>query len=484
MVLAIKSGGVNVSHAEVLATGATTERQLGDSFADVFNVKDYGAVGNDSTDDTTNLQAAIDAWTDADIGTLYFPPGRYRTTSELTITLKKNTDPRSKYGMLLSGYGALIRPDADMDYVLTITDVQTGQIPVAEKSFEGLQLFRKSGTSGGLRIDGTATAQGWMSRFVFTKIGVWDVLGNAYQLQGEFFESAFVNCVGRIPDYTEAGIYCIHIAEGIGNISSIDFYGGSFRGGQHVIKLDGADDGFKMFGGTLLQSGKELIKVSGSGTNEFGLHGVHLENAWGGSSAVASGSWNASTNQPVIDLVGSGAIIGCKFLSNRDTNTAMVRTFASDPILVSGCRGIGEFRDCVDISGSANGRITVIATQAETLGGVSANTIKERGSTPPYIAIGCHTDTESIKTLANDATPSLLGKGRLLLTGGTTTITDFDDGVFGQEIVLFSEHAITITDGTNILLHGSANFVMASGDSLTLFQKADGKWHETARMVN
>ena len=88
-----------------------------------------------------------------------------------------------------------------------------------------------------------------------------------------------------------------------------------------------------------------------------------------------------------------------------------------------------------------------------------------------------------IKTLADDATPTVLD-GTVFLTGGTTTITDFDDGVEGQEIEIISEHAITITDGTNIFLNGSANWTMAATDTLTLRQKADGKWYEVARSDN
>ena len=89
-----------------------------------------------------------------------------------------------------------------------------------------------------------------------------------------------------------------------------------------------------------------------------------------------------------------------------------------------------------------------------------------------------------VTALANNATPPIYGGATFFTTGGTTTITDFDNGVLGQTITILSEHAITITDGTNIILHGSANFVMAAADSLTLVLKADNKWYETARMVN
>ncbi len=85
--------------------------------------------------------------------------------------------------------------------------------------------------------------------------------------------------------------------------------------------------------------------------------------------------------------------------------------------------------------------------------------------------------------LADDATPTV-GGATLAKTGGTTTITDFDDGVVGQAFTLLSGHAVTITDGTNILLNGSANFVMAAGDTLTLTMFNDQVWEETARKAN
>ncbi len=88
-----------------------------------------------------------------------------------------------------------------------------------------------------------------------------------------------------------------------------------------------------------------------------------------------------------------------------------------------------------------------------------------------------------INTLDNNATP-IVKKGNIFLTGGTTTITDFDDGLEGQIIRIVSEHAITITDGTNIFLNGSGNFVMAATDTLTLLCKADNKWYELCRSDN
>lgn len=58
----------------------------------VFSIADYGAVGDDTADDTEKIQAAIDAADDAGGGVVFIPSGRYKITDALTmrdyVTLK------------------------------------------------------------------------------------------------------------------------------------------------------------------------------------------------------------------------------------------------------------------------------------------------------------------------------------------------------------------------------------------------------------
>ena len=74
--------GVTPTPDIVIATGSVAARSLADRFADVVNVKDYGAVGNGVTDDTAAIKSAIVAATGS---ILFFPEGIYLVSSELTI---------------------------------------------------------------------------------------------------------------------------------------------------------------------------------------------------------------------------------------------------------------------------------------------------------------------------------------------------------------------------------------------------------------
>ena len=82
-----------------------------------------------------------------------------------------------------------------------------------------------------------------------------------------------------------------------------------------------------------------------------------------------------------------------------------------------------------------------------------------------------------------DATPSV-AKGNLFVSGGTVTISDFDDGIEGQIITFIAEHIVIIRDGSNIFLSGSEDYVMGPSDTLTLVCNADGQWYEVSRSDN
>lgn len=154
----------DVGPGTVKATGSTAARTLRDRFADIVNVKDYGAVGNGTTDDTTAVQAAINAAVLAG-GHVFVPAGTY---------IIKNVELFA--GNVLQGAGRALTK-------LKLAPGLTGSDFLTDRSghpFSGFTVLYSSYPSGGyngnqpldgiaicdLTVDGnystqTATYQGW-----------------------------------------------------------------------------------------------------------------------------------------------------------------------------------------------------------------------------------------------------------------------------------------------------------------------------------
>lgn len=76
----------NLSLAKITATGANTARPLADIAADRINVKNYGAVGDNTVDSTSAFNQAAAVAIARNINTVYAPAGQYKITGSLNFT--------------------------------------------------------------------------------------------------------------------------------------------------------------------------------------------------------------------------------------------------------------------------------------------------------------------------------------------------------------------------------------------------------------
>jgi hypothetical protein len=84
----------------ITATGSTAARSLANRFADVVNVKDFGAVGDGVTDDTAAFQTAANASLH-----IFIPTGSYKITSQILCQTATNIigSGRSSTTIIASG---------------------------------------------------------------------------------------------------------------------------------------------------------------------------------------------------------------------------------------------------------------------------------------------------------------------------------------------------------------------------------------------
>jgi polygalacturonase len=89
------------SFASTLSTLTTDMTKLKNYL--VYNVKEYGATGDGSTDDTTSINNTIAALPSTNC-TLYFPPGIYKVTARLYINAKTNLMIKSDNAVIATSF--------------------------------------------------------------------------------------------------------------------------------------------------------------------------------------------------------------------------------------------------------------------------------------------------------------------------------------------------------------------------------------------
>lgn len=85
-----------------------------------FNVKAFGATGNNSTDDTTAIQNCINACNTAGGGTVYFPASTYKTTKTLQLYSGSTPSIVAYQNVTLQGAGANATTGSIINFTPTV----------------------------------------------------------------------------------------------------------------------------------------------------------------------------------------------------------------------------------------------------------------------------------------------------------------------------------------------------------------------------
>ena len=301
---------------------AAVARTLANRFADVVNVKDFGAVGDGVTDDTAAIQAALDFG-----GTIHFPDGVYISEtlnigSDTYLALSNGAVLKAKSGYMTSGTGNMllditvdssnvsitggtidgnlsagdlaIWPNAagnsvcplatvpNLVYVRSVDNISFTNVRFVNTIASCLRLFGTLGTNEstnfkvvgcyfdnvlGNCIYGAATNL-IVSDCIVNLIG--DIRGtNAGGTLGGFFVGSTFNAIiadNSIRQTTDSSIYIVNDPGGnvsvTGNVITYS--------GKDAIKVLESSSNVTITGNVIVASGKSCIGIFDNGTNDKG----------------------------------------------------------------------------------------------------------------------------------------------------------------------------------------------------------------------
>jgi hypothetical protein len=170
----------NMSGSTAIATGSTTARTLANRFADVVNVKDFGAVGDGVADDTAAIQAAINST--SPFGSVFFPESTYKISSTITLPSSSGYNGLTLFGV---GWGSIIKPTS----AVSIAFQALGDVVFIEKlQFDGVLTTGAAALrfDGGLNNNTISVSNCYFSTFTTAII----LFTDSYTIK----ENNFTNC--------------------------------------------------------------------------------------------------------------------------------------------------------------------------------------------------------------------------------------------------------------------------------------------------
>jgi hypothetical protein len=469
-------------------------RSLEGKAGDIVSVKDFGAVGNGTTDDTAVIQSALNTGK-----AVFFPSGTYRCTAKLTsagkpVTIYTDGQVQLNWTAGASSQGLEFTFSNITSHTLYIGDI------LLTTAVEG------GGTA--IKADWPVSATGYARVAHFGQlvirgadipgqVGYWDYgvdLNNCWLAYCEALDF-----YGKLSGTTPLSLAAVRAR---GTTTEAKFFIRA-RAAKTGLLLAGFSEGFDISGSIFVACDYALDCSGTSGLNTPGFVwlGGHAANYKGGirSLNILQGNVadvliykrpDSAQNFIAFDLDSATTdwqISDCKVFSLANAGGGTTTTLRDAGInnVTKGVRGIGCDTDLALIS-SATGfdhevsRADLLRgaiTQGSTNGQVAVIPVGVAGGTTNYF------DTLT----ANSAAPSVLGYRRWAPGGGHfltantvgTTITDFTGGFPGDEFVLVANDAnTTIQHNSGLLLNSGVNRTLAISDTIRFRRETSSVWRQ------
>ena len=401
----------------------------------IFNVREYGATGDGSTNDAADIQEAIDAAEAAGHGIVYYPPGTYNFTTALTQT-------GNNILHVGAGYSSKLVSGVSSGVAFYVNDNTAGGGSITGFQMKDLWIAGGAGETTLLRCD--YCLDGRMQNVkISDSTGIGFYGGRAQN---------FVMAGCEVRDNDSWGIDIGADAAGT--------QGQTFRALYNTIKDNGfttaATGGIRLSGGSEHIVALNQIESHQDQANNKGIHcltdrTILIGNVFEANTVnIEFGSGAVSCDGT---LAAFNAAVGGEFRFTQYTNCIAAFNLLSGSWTATFGTDEGNKYTAWRYNVGTPGNITNSATAGKVI-------IED-------LFNGATSDLQATFT-SLDATPSVAGY-RVFRTanGGATTITNFDDGYTGKQITIIVEDAnTTIQNGTSIFTDTGADLTPSNGDLL------------------
>jgi parallel beta-helix repeat protein len=344
---ALTAGSLSGSGAGLTFPAGGVTRTIVDKLAENVSAKDYGAVGDGTADDSPSIAAAIAALPNG--AKLYFPPGRYRLCS--TISISKP--------FTISGAGR--------DYGATYFVVDAGvafELPatggVNTVSFENLRIESAARTANSVGIKAVASSPLVSNSIGYLRIQNVEVVGFDRGIDARFCQLGSFKDL-HLLDNT-IGLYlkrCVNETIEGGVFEHNDSWG---------IFIDGDEDRTQSAGTRII--GVTVVLNGADGGGNFQINSNESFSIVGG---MFDKPADTSAYNVLINHTSRGGISGNTWVGA--SKGPGIQVFDCDSVKISGC----------DLVGSATFGITVLSSNYCV---ISGNVLRDSGNADIAILYG------------------------------------------------------------------------------------------------
>lgn len=431
-----------------------------------INVKDRGATGNGTTDDSLAIQSAIDAVEAVGGGTVYFPPGDYLVNSGLTVDADKP--------VRLLGAGMAMK-SGTAGGAHTRLKRTAGTAPVIKATgtsflVRGWVAIEDMGIDGG-GTTGRGIVLYRCQNVYLHRLRVANCRHNAIhctQLFNSTGDNLFIHLSGN--GTTDPAWLFDAVAEPQGACNTCLFTNVQFEGNFGTdLRLDGDAAG-------------------GTAASTIHFVNVKMEGGSGAYPYIDLGYAGQCSFSDIYIMNYSRSVVPIQVnhphggdAPNQFSNTQVgFATGGSAPYALQIARSQIQLSN-FSVTSFAGGSPSVAAVRVDA-SAAHTDLVWDRllgGNMPTNKVIS---DARGLPPVASAATVTLPANSGFVNITGTTNINTITAAPAGTRVTLYFGGALTVNDGTgNLNLAG--NFSTTNGDTLTLISNGSS-WFEIARSVN